>query len=571
MIRSLTANQPSFKSVTFSAGLNVILADRTKEASDKDSRNGLGKSLLIDLIHFCLGAEQRSKDGLPADVLGDWAFTLELNLLGRPVRVTRAVATPRRVDVHGLAQSSGVAQLDLREWNTILGAEMFALDPEGLGPYAPTFRSLLSYFARRGKKAFLSPFTHHDKQAEVDKQVAVASLLGLAWEDARDAQVLKDRRGGISQLKKAVKGGLVHGFDRSRGELEATLVRLSENAEAERRRLETFKVHPQYTGLRDEADKLTSDTHKRANKAVNCRQVLTIYEKDLEGVASPGSELVERVYQEAGVAFPDQVRRTLSDARAFHQAVVTHRRAFLQEEILRLRAEIETLDAEVAELSDRRAGIMEVLKTHGALEEFTALQRRHLDALEEVNRLRSLIENWKNLEIGQSTLKIEQETLVQRGRRDYEERYEARTLAVSLFNANSQALYEAPGTLQIDFGQYGFEFDVNIERSGSDGIENMKIFCFDLMLAQLWSKKKRSPGFLIHDSRLFDGVDERQKAEALQLAARDSERYKFQYICSLNSDEVPVRDLEPGFELEKFVRLRLTDADPSGSLLGFRF
>ena len=60
----------------------------------------------------------------------------------------------------------------------------------------------------------------------------------------------------------------------------------------------------------------------------------------------------------------------------------------------------------------------------------------------------------------------------------------------------------------------GFEFDVHIHRSTSGGVENMKIFCYDLMLAQLWSGRPQAPGFLVHDSIIFDGVDERQRALA---------------------------------------------------------
>ena len=54
MIRTLRCNQSSFHKVTFDRGLNVILADRTKEETKKQSRNGLGKSTLLELIHFCL-------------------------------------------------------------------------------------------------------------------------------------------------------------------------------------------------------------------------------------------------------------------------------------------------------------------------------------------------------------------------------------------------------------------------------------------------------------------------------------------------------------------------------------
>ena len=48
-------------------------------------------------------------------------------------------------------------------------------------------------------------------------------------------------------------------------------------------------------------------------------------------------------------------------------------------------------------------------------------------------------------------------------------------------------------------------------------------------------------------------------------------KYDFQYICTLNTDMVPVSDFSPGFDYEALVRLRLTDTDASGSLLGFRY
>jgi uncharacterized protein YydD (DUF2326 family) len=47
----------------------------------------------------------------------------------------------------------------------------------------------------------------------------------------------------------------------------------------------------------------------------------------------------------------------------------------------------------------------------------------------------------------------------------------------------------------------------------------MQIFFFDLMLTEISLKSGPGPGFLIHDSHLFDGVDERQVAKALQLGA----------------------------------------------------
>ena len=99
----------------------------------------------------------------------------------------------------------------------------------------------------------------------------------------------------------------------------------------------------------------------------------------------------------------------------------------------------------------------------------------------------------------------------------------------------------------------------------------MKVFCYDLLLAQIWAKEAESPIFLVHDSILFDGVDERQKALALELAVRESYNRGFQYICTMNSDSVPYNDLNQEFEIEKYVRATFTDATEDGGLLGIRF
>ncbi len=145
------------------------------------------------------------------------------------------------------------------------------------------------------------------------------------------------------------------------------------------------------------------------------------------------------------------------------------------------------------------------------------------------------------------------------------------TTAVKLFNENSQALYKSPGALIIDISDKGYKFDVEIECSDSDGIGKMKIFCFDLMLAQLGSTTRHKVDFLIHDSIIYDGVDPRQRAHALERAAQVTEQNSLQYICALNSDMIPTEDLSAGFDLDKHVRVRLTDKDPAGSLLGMRF
>src|SRR5262249_17009150 len=120
-------------------------------------------------------------------------------------------------------------------------------------------------------------------------------------------------------------------------------------------------------------------------------------------------------------------------------------------------------------------------------------------------------------------------------------------------------------------GPTGFKFDVEIERSGSTGISNMKVFCYDMTLAKMWSERSPSPGLTVHDSAIFDGVDERQRALALEIAAREAADSGSQYICALNSDYVPWTEFSANFSLKDFIRVTLTDDSLDGCLLGVRF
>jgi len=77
--------------------------------------------------------------------------------------------------------------------------------------------------------------------------------------------------------------------------------------------------------------------------------------------------------------------------------------------------------------------------------------------------------------------------------------------------------------------------------------------------------------FLVHDSTLFDGVDARQTAFALELAHKKAIDNGFQYICAFNSDMLPMEEFSEDFDVQKYVRLKLDDKEPGDSLLGFRY
>jgi uncharacterized protein YydD (DUF2326 family) len=139
------------------------------------------------------------------------------------------------------------------------------------------------------------------------------------------------------------------------------------------------------------------------------------------------------------------------------------------------------------------------------------------------------------------------------------------------FEDASAALYEQPGTIEIRATANGPEFKTRIQGDRSAGVKHMEIWCFDFTMTAEASRNHGGPGFLFHDSQLFDGVDERQRARALAYGSHVATRLGIQYIVTLNSDDLP-RSSETGISLDEFVLpVRLTDATESGGLFGFRF
>lgn len=100
----------------------------------------------------------------------------------------------------------------------------------------------------------------------------------------------------------------------------------------------------------------------------------------------------------------------------------------------------------------------------------------------------------------------------------------------------------------------------------------MEVFCFDMTLFQLVEEQQRGPGFLFHDSHLFDGVDGRQIASALSFGQAVARRFGAQYIVAMNSDIFDGLPLPPDVDPQEVVLpVRLSDKTDSGGLFGFSF
>lgn len=575
MIRQIYASDKRFKRITFDEGLNIILAERSPKSGKKGTRNGAGKTTLIHVIHFCLGADL-TRLSLPVEEISDWSFYIEIDICNALITAQRAVDEPNNIIIKGKYESLPIKPQkdDDSEkyyykndtWKQLLGLCLFDINKHTGTKYTPSFRGLISYFIRRSIDAYNDPFWHFRNQKKYDIQINNSFLLGLNWALTSELQEIKDKEKAVNALSKVIKAGIIT----TPGDLEAERVRFEKEIKKDSDAIANFKVHPQYKELHEKADQLTKSIHSLSNQLLIVRRKRERYEESVNTEKVPDHRSVESLYKEAGLLFPDTVKKTLDEAKAFHKSIVLNRKNFLQAELTQIINQIASIGNKIKNLTDERSSLMQLLQTHGALEEFTLLQERVLEKKNNLDSIKRKISDIKEASLKKKEIKASKIELETKSLRDYEQSRPKWEKAIELFNDNSLALYDEPGDLIINVTENGYDFDVHIQKSGSEGVGKMKIFCYDLTLVDLWTQKRKID-FLIHDSTIYDGVDSRQRALALVRAKKNAEKSGFQYICALNSDNIPHDDLEEDFDINQHTRLKLSDKDPSESLFGFHF
>ena len=572
MIYKIFSTLPTFKPINdFRPGLNILLAQKTDDATHKQTRNRAGKTSLIECIHFLTGAKAGPDSIFRTPELAEHTFGMEFDLNSARTIVERCGVAGSQV--HVKIPPGGKVKLSAKDWDSLLGEGMFGLNSlRSTGAHPPTFRSLFPYFVRRQlSNAFTTPEKQSEMQQNGDIQMALMFLLGLDWQIARDWQDVRDREKTLKHLKEAAGKGAFGSIIGKAADLRTQLTLQEDRLQKLHAEVVRFQILPEYRSLEIESAELTRKTNDLANANTMDFTIIQDLEKALSSEVPPALDDLETIYREAEIILPDLVKRRYEDVKNFHESVVRNRKDYLSSELEAAKRRIKLRDNKKAQLDKRRTEIMAILKSHGALDQFLKLQGEVGRLESEVESLRQRFEAAEQLEGTQNELEIERNRLTIRLRRDFSEQKERLSEAILAFEDTSRRLYEAAGSMTIDKTANGPLFKFQMQGQRSKGIKNMQIFCFDMMLMRLCSSRQIGPGFLVHDSHLFDGVDGRQVISALRVGAELSQELGFQYIVTMNEDDAFKEQME-GFDLRNYVLpTRLTDATEDGGIFGIRF
>jgi len=214
----------------------------------------------------------------------------------------------------------------------------------------PSFRELIPYAVRRSD-GYGSAFSTSIKQQPYSCQICNAYFLDLDMVFVSNLQALKDEKKNIEAYKKMIDSGTIGSLALDVGKLETEVINKKKDAEALKIQLDSFRVHPQYNDIAQEANRLTKNIHDASDTLILRQQQLTRYEQTIQEEAADISlDDVERIYEEVEVIFSSNVKKQLKEVAEFHKILLSNRKNYLSSEILRLKRDINELQSEIKKL-----------------------------------------------------------------------------------------------------------------------------------------------------------------------------------------------------------------------------
>lgn len=565
------SNRESFKTVKFNrTGLSFIIAKQKNPGTSEAGKtyNGVGKSLLVRIIHFCLGAGKKDYESF-CEKLPGWEFYLDFELGGNAYTVERSTDTPEKMILND-------KELSIDKFNSLMEQLCFDI-PHDISFLS--FRSLLPFFIRPKEESYITYNNPGKTGSEYQKLLYNAFLLGLDVALAQKKHEIKKEKTRIKELENNFKNDeLLRDFFTGNKDVSLTLVDLDDRIKRLDDNLKNFKVAEDYYEVQVEADKIEKKLFSLNNRVILLQNNIENIDKALTFAPDINKETIKAIYRESGIHFPGNMTRTLDDLENFYERLISNRKRRLLEQQNKLKLEQQSTQAEVEKLSNELDKLIKYLGEHQALDIFVSLSTKNGELKAEHNSLKKFQElqtEYKNkmklVEKKLSELADVTENYLKEIKADVDELLDYfRSLAKVFYPDSISGL-----TIESNGGDNQLCFNINakIESDASGGINKVKTFCYDLTL--LFKGYNHKINFIFHDSSLFDGIDERQKTGIFKTVYQKFKDIDKQYIATVNQNQLDeIKKLLTDEEFSNIITqnqvLPLTDELDSEKLLGIK-
>lgn len=590
-LSKLYSNKPvEFVPIEFQTGLNVVFAEiRLAENREKDTHN-LGKSILGRLIDFTF-LSKRSADFFLFKhemLFKEFVFYLEIEIEDASfITIRRSVEQPSRISFkkHNIPKQDFVKLAD-SDWDHLKvpferAREMLdsLLDLRTIKPWK--YRNGLGYFIR-SQDDYLDVFKLKKFRAVDAKwKPYLAHILGF------NATKIQNHYKTEEKLEKKEKeaetinrelGGSIEDISK----IEGMLLLKQQEADKQQKLLDSFDFRnhdkEQTKLLVDVVDEqIAALNTERYSLQQNQKKIAKSLEKE-QILFNPDE--AEQLFQEAGILFPEAIKKDFTQLIEFNKSITEERRAYLQEEKDEINERINAINADLNKLGKQRSVQLTFLRDTEIFEKYKHASNGMVTLradIESLERQRAFLRRLQNLRTEIRDLKEDCNQFQEQIEKDVETQNSDKESLFSqirlYFSEIIERVISRKALLSVAPNKKGhLQFSAEIldktgnTTSAGSGHTYRKLLCIAFDLAVLRAHiNDKFPRFVYHDG-VFESLDNRKKENLLQVL-HDYNDSGIQSIISLIDSDLPAREaFEPVVFDESEIVLRLHDEDASGRL-----
>lgn len=502
----LSSDYKDFQSIEFTDGLNIIVGTKTETNKNEKTSNGVGKSLSLRCIDFLFGKDRYAEEIKKALEEND----ITLNLLFSQDNKQYFV---ERNDKNIFLNEK---EINIKQYQEFLyEINIKNQIPDNINKKILSFRNIFARFFRTSRESYMNPLRQIKQEKSYQNNYMNAFLLKLDLVYLEQKSHLKAKQ---DKLKETIKQLSAHENNevinrKKEFELEEKLKEITTN-------LASFKIAENYYELEKRLNNLTQSIETLRNqKLMKARQI-----QSKNNIIKVNKQFdidiakITNIYQEVKFFFEKSPINHIEAVKNFHNTLFENRKnkAIKDKKILKI--EVERLTLDINNMDEERMKLYKDLENKGALEEYQTLIKKIVGELENIRRTKKVITDLKNKE---ADLKIEIDKFKKKlvgfeGEIDIK----IRQLGQYFREISSIFYKDNKGYLDIKINRNFkteklYDIAVTIDTDKSDGISNMKVFIYDILIYKL---NPNLIGFVGHDNILFDSIDERQIAQALKYA-----------------------------------------------------
>ena len=572
----LYSNKESFKTITFKEnGLNIILAERNTDKNDKNSVNGVGKSLSIIIIHFCLGSNEIR---CFKEQLKDWIFFLDIKVGEKYYTIKRDTQNQKSIYFKNRNDNSYV-EYTLIQFKEKLNELIFDIKEK---VNFLSFRSLISRFIRPSRKSYNDYNTYVEKEKDISKLLNTGYLLGISKELILEKYTLRKNKLELENAQKNLKNNEVYKkhFEVDEKKIPFEKYNIQQKLQKLENQRKNLRIAQNYNLIEKESKMLDNEMGDLNNQISILEDNLIQIEKSKEKKIDIKKSDLENLYNQVNVYFSNELNKKFEELEKFNDSLIKNREIKLNSEKVKIEKKLVNLNSKLQKLESKYNKKIITLKNTSSFEKYDLLVNNIGELKNDLNKL---LEYEKlEQEFKESISNIKDRIMVSNKKGfEFEKQFKKENKGIEQFNHFSKRFYEdKPGGITITNNdgdnQIRFNLIVSLGDDSSDGVKSVGIFSFDLtiLLLQINHKVK----FIFHDSRLFSDIDPNQVKVLFEVLVEEMKGFDFQYICSLNYNQLEdMKRLcsEKEFknitgENEDNIILRLSDKSYEEKLLGIK-